>query len=92
MDTRYCAAVSWNVTDSKCEASQHCLALGCSFNQVEPLHLTHMLEMWIDEPLDDETAGIVGTEGTVEALVKFADKMNEALPEELHKRNKILRR
>ncbi len=39
----------------------------------------------LDEPLDDETAGIVGTEGTVEALVKFADKMNEALPEELHK-------
>ena len=43
------------------------------------------LKCGLDEPLDDETAGIVGTEGTVEALVKFADKMNEALPEELHK-------
>ena len=34
--------------------------------------------MWSDEPLDDETSRMYGTESTVDALVKFANKMNEA--------------
>jgi|TARA_B100001971_G_C18175089_1_gene529468 hypothetical protein len=39
-----------------------------------------------DEPLDDETAKACGTKSTVDALVHFADKMNELLPKELRQR------
>lgn len=83
---RYLRSTSVDVTDSKCQASKHCLALSCPLNKTEPMHLAHMLEMSSDEPLDEETAGIFGTKSSVEALVKFADKMNEIIPEELRER------
>ncbi len=75
-----------DVTNSCCEASRRCLALSCSLNQTVPLHLAHMLEMQCDEPLDDETSKMWDTESTVEALVKFADKMNGIIPNELRQR------
>ena len=83
---RYLRPVSVDITDSKCEGSKHCLALSCPLNKTEPMHLAHMLEMPVDEPLDEEIAGICGTKSSVEALVKFADKMNEIIPEELRAR------
>ncbi len=86
---RYLRSRSVDVTGSECEARRHCLARSCSFNQTEPLHLAHMLEMWSDETLDDETARMVGTKSSVEALVKFADRMSEIIPEELRKRQKL---
>lgn len=83
---RHLRKTSVDITDSKCEASRHCLALSCPLNHTEPFHMAHLLEMWTDEQLDEETAGICGTKSSVDALVKFADKMNEVLPEEQRKR------
>lgn len=83
---RYLRPVSVDITDSKCEGSKHCLALSCPLNKTEPMHLAHMLEMPVDELLDEETALMCGTKSSVDALVKFADKMNEIIPEELRAR------
>jgi hypothetical protein len=69
-----------------CGSAGHCLATGCSLNQTEPKHQAHVLEMNKDEPLDDETAKACGTKSTVEALVHFANKMNELVPKELRRR------
>ena len=80
------------VTKIKCEAGEHCLALTCPLNRTEPEHLAHMLDMWTDEPLDSELSTMWKTESTVDALVKFADKMNEALPEEMRKKQKPIRK
>lgn len=77
---------SVNVTNAGCQASEHCLALSCSLNRTPPDHLAHMLEMLSDEPLDDETAGLCGTNSTVDYLVKFAEELSKGLPEELRKR------
>lgn len=84
--TRHLRPSSVDITGGKCEAGMHCLALNCPLNRTEPLHLGHILEMWSDEPLDEETARMCGTKSAVDLLVKFADKMNEVLPEELRKR------
>ena len=75
-----------NITDSGCEASQHCLAVNCSLNRTPPEHLAHLLEMEADEPLDKETTRICGTSSTIDYMVKFAEKMNDLLPGELRKR------
>lgn len=89
---RHLRSTSVDVTESKCQASTHCLAMGCPLNKTESLHLAHMLEMPVDESLDEETAKICGTKSSVDALVKFAAKMNEILPEELRKRKKPMRK
>lgn len=71
-----------------CSSAQHCLALGCSLNKTPREHLAHMLDMHDDEPLDEKTSEIWGTESTVDSLVKFAEEMNQALPKELQKETK----
>ena len=83
---RHLRSTSVDVTESKCQASKHCLAFSCLLNKSELLHLAHMLEMPADELLDEETARICGTKSSIDALVKFAEKMNEILPEELRKK------
>ncbi|MDO8716226.1 MAG: hypothetical protein Q7J73_05400 [Dehalococcoidales bacterium] len=83
---RHLRGTSVDVTESKCQASKHCLALSCPLNKTEPMHLAHLLEMPADESLDEETASICGTKSSVDALVKFADKMSEIIPEELRNR------
>lgn len=72
-----------NVGGNNCDASQHCLDLGCPFNRTPHEHLLHMLDMNVDETLDTKTSELWGTESAIEGLVKFAEKMNQALPEEL---------
>jgi hypothetical protein len=74
-----------NVEGKNCDAAQHCLDMSCPLNKTSREHLTHMLDMPEDEQMDTETSKLWGTESTVEGLVKFAEKMNEALPEELRK-------
>jgi hypothetical protein len=88
--TRYLRRDSVDVTGIKCEGAQHCLAFKCSLNKTELGHVAHMLEMWTDEDLDDEMAGIYGTKSTVEYLIKFAEQMNEVLPAELRNRQEPL--
>lgn len=79
------------VVKKKCGSSEHCLALSCPLNNTEPEHLAHMLDMWVDEPLDAENSELWQTESMVDAFVKFAERMNEALPEELRKKQKPIR-
>lgn len=74
-----------SVDGENCNSSQHCLALNCPLNKTPREHLVHMLDMHEDEPLDAETSELWGTESTVEGLIKFADEMNQAIPEELKK-------
>ncbi len=74
-----------NVEGTSCSSAQHCLALGCPLNKTPREHLVHMLDMHDDEPLDEKTSELWGTESTVDSLVKFAEEMNQALPKELHK-------
>jgi len=73
---------SVDVDGDNCTASQHCIALKCPLNKTGNEHLAHMLDMPVDEELDDETAGQWGTTSTVEGLIKFADNLNDNLPEE----------
>jgi hypothetical protein len=73
------------VDDESCHTATHCLALDCPLNRSEPEHLLHMLDMNEDEPLDAEAAKEWGTESTLESFLKFAQKMNGLLPEELKK-------
>jgi hypothetical protein len=77
-----------DVEDGYCQIGDHCLALDCPLNRVDlqnPEHLLHMLDMNEDELLDSEVAEQWGTESTLDCLLKFAQKMNEFLPEELKK-------
>jgi hypothetical protein len=74
-----------DVEGEACQTAEHCLALSCPLNHTEAEHLAHMLDMREDEQADAESAQTWGTESTVDALVKFADKMNESIPEELKK-------
>ena len=68
-----------------CQTGDHCLALDCPLNRADPEHLLHMLDMNEDEPLDPEVAAQWDTESTLDCLLKFAQKMNALLPEELKK-------
>jgi len=72
-----------NVEGKHCNASRHCLDLGCPLNRTPREHLLHMLDMNEDETLDAKTSELWGTESTIEGLVKFAKKMNQSLPKEL---------
>ena len=81
-----------DTTLKTCSSAEHCLVLSCPLNQSKPEHLAHMLDMWTDEPLDEELVGIWNTSSSVDALVKFADKMNEAVPEEFRKKQKPVRK
>ncbi len=74
-----------DVVDEFCQTGDHCLALECPLNRAEQEHLLHMLDMNEDEPLDPEVAQQWGTGSTLESMVRFAQKMNEFLPEELKK-------
>ena len=88
--TRYLRRSSVGVTGIRCEGSGHCLAFTCSLNKTEPGHVAHMLDMWTDEPLDEETARLYGVKSAVEYLIKFAEQMNEVLPAELRQRQEPL--
>jgi hypothetical protein len=74
-----------DVENELCHTADHCLALDCPLNRADQEHLLHMLDMNEDEPLDSEVAEQWGTESTLDCLLKFAQKMNEFLPEELKK-------
>ena len=87
---RYLRRTFVNVDGFKCEGAGHCLAFSCPLNKTEPGHVAHMLDMWTDEELDEETAKIYGTKSTVEYLIRFAEQMNEVLPEELRKKQEPL--
>lgn len=58
-----------------CSAGGHCLALDCPLNKTPREHLMHMLDMYEDEALDEETAKIWGTESTVDSLLKFVEQV-----------------
>jgi len=73
------------VEDDFCHTGAHCLALDCPLNRAEPEHLLHMLDMNEDELLDPETAQQWGSQSILDGFLKFAQKMNELLPEELKK-------
>lgn len=76
---------SVEVNDSFCTAGAHCLDKKCKFNTTEREHMAHMLDMWEDEELDEDTAKIWGTSSTVNALVMFAEKMNGVVSEDMAK-------
>ena len=79
------------VTGLNCEGAAHCLAFKCPLNKTEVGHVAHMLDMWSDEPLDEETAKASGAKTEVEYLVKFVEQMNEVLPADLQKRQEPLK-
>jgi hypothetical protein len=74
-----------HVDEEACHTAAHCLALDCPLNRSEPEHLLHMLDMNEDELLDSEAAQQWGTESTLQCFLRFVQKMNELLPEELKK-------
>jgi len=78
-----------DVEGERCQTGEHCLALDCPLNHTKPEHLAHMLDMQADEPVDEKDSEIWGTGSTVDALVKFANKMNEVVPEDLKKGMKL---
>ena len=77
-----------DVNGKSCSSAEHCLALECPLNKTEREHLAHMLDMPEDEDTDAQTQEIWGTDSTVDAMVKFAQRMSEALPPELAKPSK----
>ena len=75
---------SVDIDDCHCTSGAHCLDTTCKFNTTQREHMAHMLDMWTDEKLDEETAKIWGTDSAVDALVHFAEKMNESIPADLN--------
>jgi hypothetical protein len=71
------------VEGNHCQTAEHCLATDCPLNKTEHNHILHMLDMYYEEKLDAESAKAWKTENVVEGLLKFAGKMNEAVPLEL---------
>jgi len=76
--------------EKECNVAKHCLALDCPLNRTEREHILHMLDMHEDETLDAETSRQWGTESALEGLLKFVEKMNAAIPEELKKPTLLL--
>ena len=87
----YLRPASVKISGLNCEGSGHCLAFSCPLNKTEIGHVAHMLDMWADEPLDEETAKTSGARSAVEYLIKFVEQMNEVLPAELRKKQEPLR-
>ncbi len=73
---------SVQVEGGSCSSGTHCLDTHCPMNSTGNEHMAHMLDMPQDEPLDEDGAGLWGTGSMVEALIRFADKMNDSVPEE----------
>jgi len=70
-----------DVEGQNCSAGQHCLALDCTLNKTPKEHLMHMLDMYEDEALDEETAKIWGTESTVDSFIKFVKQVESMIAE-----------
>ncbi len=70
-----------NIEGQNCSAGQHCLALDCTLNKTQKEHLMHMLDMYEDEALDEETAKIWGTDSTVDSLLKFVKQVESMIAE-----------
>ena len=70
-----------DVEGQNCSAGQHCLSLDCTLNKTPREHLMHMLDMYEDEALDEETAKIWGTESTVDSLLKFVKQVESMIAE-----------
>ena len=70
-----------DVEGQNCSASQHCLALDCTLNKTPKEHLMHMLDMYEDEALDEETAKLWGTESTVDSMLKFVQQVESIIAE-----------
>jgi hypothetical protein len=68
-----------DVNDQICSSGDHCLALDCPLNHTEHEHLTHMLDMSVDEPVDEETAKAWGKNSAVDCLVEMAHRFSESL-------------
>jgi hypothetical protein len=68
-----------DVSDGKCSAGDHCLALECPLNHTEHEHLVHMLDMSQDEPVDKETARMWGKDTAVGCLVEMARRFSTSL-------------
>ena len=83
---------STEVTKKTCSAAAHCLALSCPLNCSQLEQLAHILDMWVDEPMDDELTKLWHTSSTVDAMVKFAEKMNEVIPADLRKKQKPIKK
>ena len=73
------------VDDNQCQTADHCLATDCPLNTTEHRHVLHMLDMYDDEKLDANNAKLWETENVAKGLLKFASKMNEAIPAELRR-------
>jgi hypothetical protein len=65
-----------------CSTAQHCLALDCPLNKTEQEHLSHMLDMRQDEPVDAETAKLWGRDTAVGCLVEMARRFSKSLESE----------
>lgn len=70
-----------DVEGETCSASHHCLALDCTLNKTPKDHLMHMLDMYEDEELDEETAKLWGTESTVDSMIKFVQQVELMIAE-----------
>jgi len=70
-----------HVEGQHCSAGEHCLALDCKLNKTPKEHLMHMLDMYEDEALDEETAKLWGTESTIDSLLKFVKQVESMIAE-----------
>jgi len=70
-----------HIEEQHCSASQHCLALDCKLNKTPKEHLMHMLDMYEDETLDEETAKLWGTESTLDSMLKFVKQVESMIAE-----------
>ena len=70
---------SIEVENDRCSTGEHCLALECPLNHTEHEHLTHMLDMNQDEPVDEDTAKLWGKNTAVDCLVEMAKRFSASL-------------
>jgi len=69
------------VDEQNCSAGEHCLALDCTLNTTPKDHLMHMLDMYEDEALDEQTAKVWGSESTLDSMLKFVKQVESMIAE-----------
>jgi hypothetical protein len=69
-----------------CSSGLHCISVDCQLNHSPKDHLMHMLGMYKDESVDEETAQIWGKNTSLEILIEMARRISESMA--LERKNK----
>jgi hypothetical protein len=77
------------IDNKSCSSSSHCISVDCPLNHAPKDHLMHMLGMYKDEPVDEETAKIWGKNTSLDIMIEMARRISESLALEKNTENAL---